>query len=88
MVAWHEMPGNVTSRIRPGGYGMIDRLACLIVVGYEQSLRLGSHRPFRKDQCLLISQAFHARLPSFSPSGTRFDGVHLGIPVTLTPGSM
>jgi hypothetical protein len=36
----------------------------------NKTWRLQSHRSLRDGSCLPVSQAFHARLPSFGPSGT------------------
>jgi len=38
MVAWHEMPGNARSRIRPGGYGMIWLRGPFDYLGCERNL--------------------------------------------------
>src|ERR1700752_3864627 len=56
---------------RPVGYGMIGRLGHPLVFGREQNGPASGHiRRGGGGSCLLISQTFHAWLPSFRPSGT------------------
>ena len=49
---------------------MIARRGSTIVLGVNKTSRLGSYRSLRDGPCLPITQAFHAWLPSFGPSGT------------------
>ena len=71
MVAWHEMPGTGTSTIRPVGYGMIGMRG---LCRFEISTNFGAaHQtvPYGTGHFRACSQAFHARLPSFRPSGNQ-----------------
>ena len=52
---------------RPVGYGMTGQSERQIVLVVSRTYRLGSYRSLRDASCLLISQAFHAWLPSFRP---------------------
>ena len=86
MVAWHEMPGKRRQkRIRPVGHGMIDlplviripalvrisslfrKVMCRVAIRLDESNRTV---PTARIPGWDIFQAFHARLPSSSPSGT------------------
>jgi hypothetical protein len=72
MVAWHEMPGKRANMIRPVGKGVI-------LGGAGCSSRTIIERPAQPDHTVPYGtglsttryQAFHARLPSFHPSGIR-----------------
>jgi hypothetical protein len=72
MVAWHEMPGNASSK-DPSRRVRYDRVArgVLLSCAMSNPRRQGSHRSLRDGSYSRAYQAFHAWLPSFGPSGTR-----------------
>ena len=72
MVAWHEMPGNASSKDPSRGV-RYDRVArgVLLSCAMRNPRRQGSHRSLRDGSYPRAYQAFHAWLPSFGPSGTR-----------------
>ena len=89
MVARHEMPGKAASRspsrlVRhsqdgDGGRARCDRVALRYVHHSRRNDALAdqSYRSLRDGSFLSISQAFHAWLPSFRPSGTEVTFSHL-----------
>jgi len=82
MVARHEMPGKSAEMIRPVGNGLIDRRGRRFVLNGGRSVARHDHTvPFLRRRpgyggqagtgfSTPLFQAFHARLPSCSPSGT------------------
>jgi hypothetical protein len=71
MVARYEMPGNTPSKdpSRRVRYDWFER-GVLLSCAMSNSRRHGSYRSLRDGSYLRAYQAFHARLPSFGPSGT------------------
>src|ERR1700678_3687074 len=69
-VAWHVVPGKLAVTIRPVGNGM----SWAIPLAHHQRLTnltaKRSYRTLRDGITFARFQAFRARLPSFSPSGT------------------
>jgi hypothetical protein len=82
-VARHEMPGMCQNVTRPGGHGMIwsvtdvfsgwTRQVGTIIPSLPGRIRLGHF------------QAFHAWLPSFSPSGTNRFAVNVPLSFAGNP---
>jgi adenosylcobinamide-phosphate synthase len=71
MVAWHEVPGKTTTMIRPGGNGLINGIRVRPPANTNSApLPINHTVPYGTGSLMLRSQAFHAWLPSYSPSGT------------------
>jgi hypothetical protein len=71
MVARYGMPGMCDPEARPVGYGMIGWREGAIVSDGRQSVAI-QITPFPTGRIgSALSQAFHAWLPSFRPSGTK-----------------
>jgi adenosylcobinamide-phosphate synthase len=72
MVAWHEVPGKTTTMIRPGGNGVIGGAEFRLPSKTNHALLPIDHTvPYGTASSMSRSQAFHAWLPSYSPSGTK-----------------
>jgi hypothetical protein len=69
-VSWHEMPGVCGGMIRPVGYGVIAALRPVRVQKGSTSKPTSHTVPSGTGFSMERSQAFHAWLPSPSPSGT------------------
>ena len=71
MVAWHEVPGKTTTVIRPGGNGVISGAKFRLPSKTNRALLPIDHTvPYGTVSSMPRFQAFHAWLPSYSPSGT------------------
>jgi hypothetical protein len=71
MVARHEMPGKRVDMIRPVGNGVIlGRAGCSSRTIIERPAQPDHTVPYGTGLSTTCSQAFHAWLPSFGPSGT------------------
>src|SRR5580704_18896236 len=78
MVARHEMPGNAAPR-NPSRRARCDRVGkgLLASCTINKTWRHESYRSLRDGSFLDASQAFHAWLPSSSPSGTKAHSIEL-----------
>jgi adenosylcobinamide-phosphate synthase len=72
MVAWHEVPGKTTTLIRPVGNGMTSGTRVRPPAKTNSApLRIDHTVPYGTGLSMPRSQAFHAWLPSYNPSGTQ-----------------
>jgi hypothetical protein len=87
MVARHEMPGKRLDTIRPVGNGLIRCARPCPPSNVTRARRDRSYRTLRDGLLDAGVQAFHAWLPSFSPSGASMARPRSFPALPLVPGA-